>query len=86
MTKYKQFIKEYLYFIADLGKNSQDVAVCDFENGKYFETLTIDDKQIVVFSQDSIETKQSYFEILFFTENPDDTFNVSINIEDEDFS
>lgn len=72
--------------IADLGKNSQDVAVCDFENGKYFETLTIDDKQIVVFSQDSIETKQSYFEILFFTENPDDTFNVSINIEDEDFS
>ena len=72
--------------IADFEKNSPGVAVGEFGNGVYFETLTIGDRQIMVFSQNSIESKQSYVELLFVTENVDDTFQFSVNIEDEDFS
>ena len=71
--------------IESLEKNSPDVAVGEFGNGKYFDVLMIGDKTICVFSQDSFDTKQSYVELLFVTENVDDTFQVSINVEDEDF-
>lgn len=65
---------------------TQGTAIGDFGNGKYFDTYSLNGKNISVYSQKTMSQASSYVEFLFSAKNPTDRFLVSLYLEDEDFS